>query len=93
VHIRQHYQLYQEQCKEKNIPENHWAIPRPIWNARQELEKHGKDTKQATLDLMVTKSVGPLVFMRKNLLHAITKFITVDDQVRLTVEAMLNIPQ
>jgi len=93
VHICQHYQLYQERCKEKNIPENHWAILCPIWNAGQELEKHGKDTKQATLDLMVTKLAGPLVFIHKNLLHAITQFITVDNQVRLTVEAMPNIPQ
>jgi len=91
VHIRQHYQLYQQRCKEENIPENHWAIPRSIWNARKEPQKLGKGTGQATLDLMVTKLVEPQVFAREKLLHAVTQFITVDNQVRLTAQTMLNI--
>ncbi|KAH9973657.1 hypothetical protein BGW80DRAFT_1123557, partial [Lactifluus volemus] len=36
VHIHQHYTLYQEQCKEANIPEQHWAIPCPIWNGMED---------------------------------------------------------
>jgi len=45
------------------------------------------------LDLVVTKSAGPHVFTCKNLLHSITQFITVDDQVGLTVEVTPNISQ
>jgi hypothetical protein len=87
VHIRQHYQLYQERCKEENLPEHHWAIPRPIWNARKASQKQGKGTtRQATLDLMVTTFVEPQAFTRENLLHAITQFVTVDDQVRLKLK-------
>jgi len=54
---------------------------------------HGKGAKQGTLDLMVTKVVGPQVFTHENLIHATTQFITVDDQVRLTIEAMPNMSQ
>jgi hypothetical protein len=89
VHIRQHYKLYQRKCKEANIPEHHWAVPRLIWNEREVSQKHGK--VQATLDLAVTKLVGPQVFTRKNLLHVVTQFVTVDNQVRLIVEFMLSL--
>jgi len=88
VHICQHYELYKARCEEEGLPEHHWAIPCSIWNARQEPQIHGKGAKQGTLDLMVMKVVGPQVFMHKNLIHAATQFITVDDQVRLTIEAM-----
>ncbi|KAH9959890.1 hypothetical protein BGW80DRAFT_1183129, partial [Lactifluus volemus] len=30
-HIRQHYEIYKNRCKEANIPKHHWAIPRWIW--------------------------------------------------------------
>jgi len=90
VHIHQHYKTYQEQCKEENIPENHWAIPCPIWHAREELQKQRKGAKQATLDLLGMKLGGPQLFTLENLLHAVTQFITVDDQVGLTVESKLN---
>ena len=88
VHICQHYELYKAQCEEEGLPDHHWAIPHSIWNARQEPQMHGKGAKQRTLDLMVTKVVGPQVFTCKNLIHAATQFITVNDQVRLTIEAM-----
>jgi len=94
AHIRQHYKLYQERCKEANIPEQHWAIPRPIWNEMEEArtrDKNRKVSKQGTLDLTVTKLVGPQVFTRQNLLHAVTQFVTVDDQVRYRVKVTLNI--
>jgi len=88
VHICQHYKLYQRECEEANIPENHWAVPCPIWNEREEAQKRGK--VQATLDSVVTKAVGPQVFTWANLLHMVTQFVTVDDQVRLTFESILN---
>jgi hypothetical protein len=34
--------------------------------------------------------MGPQVFSRENLLHMATQFITIDDQVRLTVQFLLN---
>lgn len=45
-------------------------------------------SKQGTLDSLITKSglVGPQAFTRENLLHVVTQFVTVDDQVRLTVK-------
>jgi hypothetical protein len=94
AHICQHYKLYQEQCKEANIPEQHWAIPHPIWNEIEEAQtcdKNRKVSKQGTLDLTVTKLVGPQVFTCQNLLHAVTQFVTVDDQVRYRVKVTLNI--
>jgi hypothetical protein len=49
-----------------------------------------KVAKQGTLDTLVMKSVGPQVFTHENLLHVVTQFVTVDDQVRLTVGITLN---
>ena len=80
-HIRQHYHEYQERCKEKKIPEHHWAIPCPIWNKMEE-EKTG--VKQSTLDGSLRKleaKAPPQVFTRENLLYSVTQFVAVDDQV------------
>jgi hypothetical protein len=46
--------------------------------------------KQGTLDTLVSKTAGLLVFNCEDLLHAVTQFIAVDDQVRLTVYLSLN---
>ena len=92
AHIRQHYKLYQERCKEANIPEQHWAIPRAIWNGMEEEQRRKKAPGQGTLDFVVMKLVGPQVFTRENLLHAVTQFVTINDQVRLTVDIALNTP-
>jgi len=89
MHIRQHYKLYQRECEEANIPEHHWAVLRLIWNEREEARKRGK--VQATLDSIVMKPVGPQVFTWENLLHMVTQFVTVNDQVRLTIEFILNL--
>ncbi|KAF8240406.1 hypothetical protein L208DRAFT_1068752, partial [Tricholoma matsutake] len=35
-HIRQHYEIYQQWCKEANIPEHHWAIPCLIWKRMED---------------------------------------------------------
>src|SRR6266481_3806434 len=85
AHIRQHFKLYQERCKEANIPEHHWAIPHPIWN-KMEAEQQGiKSSTQGTLDSMVKKPTGPQVFTHENVLHMVTQFIAIDDQVSLAV--------
>jgi len=57
-----------------------------------EAARQGKKVeKQGTLDLMVGKSTKPVVFSREDVLHAVTKFVAVDDQVSLTL-IFLRIP-
>jgi hypothetical protein len=86
-HIRQHYLIYQKKCKDGNIPEHHWAIPRAIWKIMED-EKNGKKVvtqgTQGTLDGLLIANVAPVVpvFTRENLLHMVTQFVAVDDQVR-----------
>jgi hypothetical protein len=81
AHIRQHFKLYQERCKAENISEHHWAIPRPVWK-EMEARQGNKSSKQGTLDQsMKKKSTEPTTFTRENLLHMITQFVAVDDQV------------
>ena len=70
---------------------HHWAIPCPIWNEAKESQKHSTGTKQGTLDPVVVKLVGPQGFTRESLLHVVTQFITINDQVRLTFEVASNI--
>jgi hypothetical protein len=77
-HIRQHYQLYQQRCKDGNIPENHHAIPRQIWREKNE-QKEGKI--QVKLDGMIERGHGPKEFMHKSVLHAVTQFVACNDQV------------
>lgn len=80
-HIRQHYEVYQQQCKAENIPEHHWAIPRAIWRKTQDEKNTAKGERQGTLDELMKKPVALLVFTRENVLHSVTQFIAVDDQV------------
>jgi hypothetical protein len=81
LHIRQHYIVYQERCKAENIPEHHWAIPRPVWKRMQDDKRGVKMERQGTLDGLLKKQKEPLVFTRENVLHFVTQFIAVDDQV------------
>ncbi|KAH9028422.1 hypothetical protein EDB83DRAFT_2319538 [Lactarius deliciosus] len=50
THIRQHYELYKQRCKDKNIPENHYTVPRVIWKELQELRANLKAMRQGKLD-------------------------------------------
>jgi len=90
AHICQHFKLYQKQCKVKNIPKHHWAIPCSIWKAMEVAQQGNKLLKLGTLDKSMKTSTGPMTFTRENLLHMVTQFITVDDQVRLTIETTLK---
>ena len=59
-------------------------MPCPPWK-QQEAEKKGKVATQGTFNgslVGMSAPEAPLVFMRENLLHAVTQFIAVDDQVR-----------
>jgi hypothetical protein len=84
-HIRQHYSIYQQRCKEENVPEHHWAMPRSLWRKIEDERMGKKVGTQGTLDGLLKKPKGPLVFTRENLLHVVTQFVAVDDQVRLTI--------
>ena len=79
-HIRQHYQLYQQRCKEGNIPESHHAIPQVIW---KQMNKAKKGKTQAKLDGMIERVQGPREFMRESVLHAVTQFVACNDQVSM----------
>jgi hypothetical protein len=81
-HIRQHYTIYQERCKEADLPEHHWAIPRPLWRKMQEGKRGEKVTKQGTLDGMLVETLICPAFTRENVLHMVMQFVAVDDQVR-----------
>ena len=52
--------------------------------------KKGKVAKQGTLGVLVGKMAGLLDFNCEDLLHAVTQFIAVDDQVRLTIDTSPN---
>jgi hypothetical protein len=80
-HIRQHYELYQRLCKEKGIPENHYAIPRAIWKEMERKKNNPKEKTQGKLDGLIERVQGPREFTRESALQAVTKFIACDDQV------------
>jgi DNA-binding LacI/PurR family transcriptional regulator len=80
-HARQHYDVYKQRCKEANIPEHHWAIPRQIWKEMEALKNGKRSAKQTDLNGVVLKVTGPREFTRAALRHAVTQFIACDDQV------------
>jgi len=84
-HIRQHYNAYKKKCDDAGVPVNHWAIPRPIWNAMEEAKeeaKRGRLTKKQTQQQLNFKSVtGPREFTRARTLDTITKLIATNNQV------------
>ncbi|KAF8503808.1 hypothetical protein F5888DRAFT_1606440, partial [Russula emetica] len=62
VHIRKHYKLYKQRCKDENIPENHHALPQPLWKEIQEAKNNPKATQQRRLDRAFETVKGPLEF-------------------------------
>ena len=84
-HIRQHYDLYKEKCEKADIPVNHWAIPRPIWNAMEAAkvaEKRGQSTKKEMQQKLDFKTMtGPREFTRAGVLHAVSMLIATNNQV------------
>ena len=41
-HIRGHYKVYQERCKEENLYENQHAVPRDLLRAREKEKREKK---------------------------------------------------
>jgi hypothetical protein len=85
-HIRQHYEVYKEKCEKEDIPMSHWAIPRPIWKAMEEEkeeQERGRSTKKQMQQKLDFKTMtGPCEFTRSSVLHAVTKLIVTNNQVR-----------
>ena len=79
AHIRSHYPLYQQRCKEQNIPENHYAIPREIWRQMKAEKLKLKGKQQVKLDGMLEKKQQE--FTREGVIEVVTKFVACDDQV------------
>jgi hypothetical protein len=77
-HIRNHYELYKTRCKEKNILENHLAIPRTVLKQMVDVTK-GPEVN--TLDGMLEKAHPSVTFTRQGVLHAVAQFVACDDQV------------
>lgn len=79
-HLRQHWELYSQKCKAKNIPVNHWAIPREVLK-QQEAEKAQITQEKLRFD----KVTGPREFTREGVVAAVGKLISTDDQVSFTM--------
>ena len=77
-HIRQHYAIYQQRCKEQGLNENYRAVPPQILKEREEANK---PKKQTNLDGIVIKEKRPVDFTREGILEAVAKLIACDDQV------------
>jgi hypothetical protein len=78
-HIRQHYELYKQQCDDEHIPMNHRAIPPQVLKEMETSKKVKK--KQSTLDGAVAMVSRPTQFTRDGLLGTVAKFVACDDQV------------
>ncbi|KIM34760.1 hypothetical protein M413DRAFT_80102, partial [Hebeloma cylindrosporum] len=63
---------------------NHWAIPRPIWEAMEaakEAEQRGRSTKKGAQQKLDFKTMtGPCEFTRTGVLHAVAKLIATNNQ-------------
>jgi len=79
-HIRQHYTIYQQRCKEQDITENYRAVPPQILRER-EAAKETTKKPQTNLDGIVIKAKRPAEFTRDRILEAVAKLIACDDQV------------
>jgi len=76
--IYQHYEVYQQWCKDANIPEHLWEIPRIIWQKMEEEQRGKKVGRHGTLDGFIRKPAGPIVYMHENVLHVVTQFVAVN---------------
>lgn len=85
AHLRQHYELYKTRCAEKDIPINHWSIPRDIWKVMEEekeAEKKGRLTKKQEQQRLTFQTItGPRDFTRGGVLNAVAKLIATNNQV------------
>ena len=81
-HLRQHWELYKNKCEEKNIPINHWAIPRAVLKNMEADKLDAENAEMAQSKLGFKKVTVPREFTREGILEAVVKLIATDDQVR-----------
>jgi hypothetical protein len=77
-HIRQHYEIYLERCKEAKIEPHHHAMPRNLWKKKKETETKGSQTKIDGIFKLKKRAE----FDRVEILDSTAKFIACGDQVR-----------
>jgi len=77
-HIRQHYAIYQERCREQGLAENYRAVPPHILKEREAAKKPNKQVK---LDGIFCEEKRPTEFSQDGILEAVAKFVACDDQV------------
>ncbi|KAI0269521.1 hypothetical protein BGY98DRAFT_937844 [Russula aff. rugulosa BPL654] len=79
AHIRGHYEIYKEQYKDGNIPENHHTLP---WDIYRQMKLNKKATRavQLTLDGVLEKLPDAKIYTRDGMTHAIAQFVACDDQ-------------
>ena len=80
-HLRQHWEPYKNKCEQKNIPVNHWAIPRATLKNMEAGKLDAKKDETQT-KLGFGKMTVPREFTREGILEAVAKLIATDDQVR-----------
>jgi hypothetical protein len=56
-------------------------MPHMLWKKIEDERMGKKVGTQGTLDGLLKKSTGPIMFTCENVLHAVTQFVAVDDQV------------
>ena len=77
-HIRsQHYSIYEERCKAKDIPMNHWTIPNAVKNPAAAAET----TAQTTLNGFTQKVWMCPEFSPDKVKKAVIAFVVCDNQV------------
>jgi hypothetical protein len=77
THICSHYSLYQQHCKENNIPKNHHAIPQDIWREMKAAKTKSEEKHQVKLNGMLEKQ--PQEFTCDGVMEAVAKFVACDD--------------
>jgi hypothetical protein len=81
AHIRQHYELYKQRCKDGDIRENHHALPQQLWRQLEEEKRNPKAKRQGKLDGTFEDVDRPVQYTREGVLDAVAKFVACDDQV------------
>ena len=81
AHMQQHYELYKQCCKTKDICENHHVLPCQLWKQLEEIKRNLNAKSQVKLDGTFEKVNQPLQFMQEGVIDAVGKFVACDDQV------------
>src|SRR6266852_2220257 len=74
AHIHQHYDIYKEQCKQGNIPENHHALPQQIYR-QMKADKKVTGAAQQTLDGVLEKLQDMKTYTHDGATYAIAQFV------------------